>query len=71
MKTSYHPFALLSSTCPRWILGRRLKGAGHTRNGEEEQPLAPWGLGERGERAGKRDVILASGSAAARAQSED
>ncbi|XP_035524708.1 androgen receptor isoform X1 [Morone saxatilis] len=50
------------------LKGRRLKGAGQTRNGEEEQPLGPWGPGERGERAGKRDIILEPGSAAARAQ---
>ncbi|KAI3351945.1 hypothetical protein L3Q82_020769 [Scortum barcoo] len=36
------------------LKGRRLKGAGQTRNGEEEQPLAPWGIGERGERAAAR-----------------
>lgn len=35
------------------------------RNGEEEQPPAAWGSGER---ARKRDVILEPGSAAARAQ---
>ncbi|XP_044060143.1 androgen receptor-like isoform X2 [Siniperca chuatsi] len=50
------------------LKGRRLKGARQTRNGEEEQPLAPWGPGERGERAGKKDVNLEPGSAAARAQ---
>ncbi|XP_071313671.1 progesterone receptor-like [Trachinotus anak] len=50
------------------LKGRRLKGAGQTRNGEEEQPPVAWGPGERGERAGKKDVMLESGSAAARAQ---
>ncbi|XP_018530974.1 androgen receptor isoform X1 [Lates calcarifer] len=47
------------------LKGRRLKGAGQMRNGEEEQPPAAWGSGER---ARKRDVILEPGSAAARAQ---
>lgn len=46
--------------------GRRLKGAGQTRNGEEEQQAAGWG--EKGERAGKKDVGLESGSAAVRTQ---
>ncbi|XP_056239559.1 androgen receptor-like [Seriola aureovittata] len=50
------------------LKGRRLKGAGQTRNGEEEQPPASWGPGERGERAGKKDVMLDPRSAAARAQ---
>ncbi|XP_034545630.1 mineralocorticoid receptor-like [Notolabrus celidotus] len=49
------------------LKGRRLKGAGQNRNGEEEQAQASWGPG--GERAGRKDVILESGSAAARAQS--
>ncbi|XP_042348886.1 androgen receptor-like isoform X2 [Plectropomus leopardus] len=52
------------------LKGRRLKGAGQTRNGEEEQPLAPWGPIERGERPSRRDVILEPGSEAARAQRE-
>ncbi|XP_038555273.1 progesterone receptor-like isoform X3 [Micropterus salmoides] len=50
------------------LKGRRLKGAGQTRNGEGEQPLSPWGTGERGERAGKKDVFSGPGSAAASAQ---
>lgn len=50
------------------LKGRRLKGAGQTRNVEEEQPSAPWGPGERGERPGKKDVILEPGSAVARTQ---
>ncbi|KAM3612391.1 uncharacterized protein V6R79_007902 [Siganus canaliculatus] len=50
------------------LKGRRLKGAGQARNGEEEQHVAPWGPGEHGERPGKQDVILESGSAAVRAQ---
>lgn len=41
------------------------------RSGDEEQPLASWGLGERGERAIKKDVISEAGMAAARVQSED
>ncbi|KAG8004202.1 Androgen receptor [Nibea albiflora] len=52
----------------RAAAGRRLKGAGQTRNGEGEQPLAPWGPGERGERPGKKDVILEPGSAVLMAQ---
>lgn len=48
-------------------LGRRLKGAGQTRNVEEEQPPAAWGPGETGESAWKKDV-LEPGSAASRAQ---
>nr|AGV29985.1 androgen receptor alpha [Paralichthys olivaceus]AYN44209.1 androgen receptor-like variant 1 [Paralichthys olivaceus] len=50
------------------LKGRRLKGAGQTRNGEEEQPSATWGPGDRQERSGKKDLILEAGSAAARAQ---
>ncbi|KAM7389468.1 hypothetical protein PAMP_023445 [Pampus punctatissimus] len=46
------------------LKGRRLKGAGQTRNGEEEQPLAPWVPGERGERGERRkDAFLEPGSA--------
>ncbi|XP_054453043.1 progesterone receptor-like [Anoplopoma fimbria] len=45
------------------LKGRRMKGAGQMRSGEEEQ-----GPGERGERAGKRDVFLDPESAAAMAQ---
>ncbi|XP_029297002.1 androgen receptor-like [Cottoperca gobio] len=41
------------------LKGRRLKGAGQARNGEEDQHLAPWG---------KRDAILEPGSAVAVAQ---
>lgn len=60
-------FIYLCPTC--LILGRRLKGTGQTRNGEEEQPSAPWGPGERGERLGKKDVMLESGNAVGRAHS--
>ncbi|XP_026213050.1 androgen receptor-like isoform X2 [Anabas testudineus] len=49
------------------LKGRRLKGAGQTRNVEEEQPPAAWGPGETGESAWKKDV-LEPGSAASRAQ---
>ena len=73
MEASYLLYALLSSMCMYclwWVLGRRLKGAGPTRNGEEEQPLAPRGAGEIGDGAGKTDVITESGSAVAD-QSED
>ncbi|XP_041800185.1 androgen receptor-like isoform X1 [Chelmon rostratus] len=51
------------------LKGRRLKGAGQTRNGEEEQPPASWGHRVRGERAGLKDVMLEPGSAVARAHS--
>ncbi|KAK7899539.1 hypothetical protein WMY93_020392 [Mugilogobius chulae] len=48
------------------LKGRRLKGAGQARNGEEEQSgPAPWG--ERGERAGRKDSEPGS-SAASRPQ---
>ncbi|KAM4586225.1 progesterone receptor-like [Fundulus diaphanus] len=47
------------------LKGRRLKGAGQTRSGEEEQQAAAWGHGER---EGRHDVVLEPGSAAARAQ---
>ncbi|XP_030595127.1 androgen receptor-like [Archocentrus centrarchus] len=50
------------------LKGRRLKGAGQTRNGDEEQQAAGWGHGEKGERAGKKDVGLESGNAAVRTQ---
>ncbi|KAF7652570.1 hypothetical protein LDENG_00094630 [Lucifuga dentata] len=33
------------------LKGRRLKGAGQTKSSEEEQPMATWEPGERGERA--------------------
>lgn len=58
----------LSLSCLRSIVGRRLKAAAQTRNGEEEQPVAAWGHRER---SGKKDVILKPGSAAVRAQCED
>lgn len=48
--------------------GRRLKGAGQARNGEEEQQPASWGHGEKEERAAKKDAVLESGNAAVRAQ---
>lgn len=50
------------------ISGRRLKGAGQTRSGEEEQPAIAWGHGDREERAGKKDVVMEARHAAARAQ---
>ncbi|XP_020485367.1 progesterone receptor [Labrus bergylta] len=50
------------------LKGRRLKGAGQSRNGEEEQAQTSWGPGER-ERGGRQDVMLEPGSVAARAQS--
>ncbi|XP_063346110.1 androgen receptor-like isoform X2 [Pelmatolapia mariae] len=50
------------------LKGRRLKGAGQARNGEEEQQPASWGHGEKEERAAKKDAVLESGNAAVRAQ---
>ncbi|XP_037531326.1 androgen receptor [Nematolebias whitei] len=52
------------------LKGRRLKGAGQTRSGEEEQqqPAIAWGHGDREERARKKDVVMESRNAAARAQ---
>ncbi|CAI5651565.1 unnamed protein product [Oreochromis niloticus] len=50
------------------LKGRRLKGAGQARNGEEEQQPASWGQGEKEERAAKKDVVLESGNAGVRAQ---
>lgn len=50
------------------LKGRRLKGAGQARNGEEEQQPASWGHGEKEERAAKKDVVLESGNAGVRAQ---
>ncbi|XP_005815875.1 androgen receptor-like [Xiphophorus maculatus] len=47
------------------LKGRRLKGAGQTRGGEEEQQPGAWGHGDR---EGKHNVVLESGNAAARAQ---
>ncbi|XP_072252188.1 progesterone receptor-like isoform X2 [Leuresthes tenuis] len=53
------------------LKGRRLKGAGQARSGEEEQQPAAWRheeREEREEREGKKDVVLEPGNAAARAQ---
>ncbi|KAF7227716.1 progesterone receptor isoform X1 [Nothobranchius furzeri] len=52
------------------LKGRRLKGAGQTRSGEEEQQQQPatWGHGDRDERPGKKHVVVEPGNAAARAQ---
>ncbi|XP_061690842.1 androgen receptor-like isoform X2 [Syngnathoides biaculeatus] len=50
------------------LKGRRLKGVGQTRSGEEEQPPAAWGHGGGGQRPGMSDVILERESAVARAQ---
>uniref|UniRef100_A0A3Q2CEE4 Androgen receptor n=2 Tax=Cyprinodon variegatus TaxID=28743 RepID=A0A3Q2CEE4_CYPVA len=47
------------------LKGRRLKGAGQTRGGEEEHQPPAWGHGER---EGKHNFVLEPGSAAARAQ---
>ncbi|KAM7418039.1 hypothetical protein PAMA_017601 [Pampus argenteus] len=53
------------------LKGRRLKGAGQTRNGEEEQPLAPWVPGERGERGErKKDAFLEPGNTRAQGASQ-
>uniref|UniRef100_A0A8C7Y9L6 Androgen receptor alpha n=1 Tax=Oryzias sinensis TaxID=183150 RepID=A0A8C7Y9L6_9TELE len=48
------------------LKGRRLKGAGQTKNGEEEQQPTAWGPGEREER--KKDVIPEPGNMASTAQ---
>nr|XP_057919645.1 progesterone receptor-like [Doryrhamphus excisus] len=50
------------------LKGRRLKGSGQTRSGEEEQPPAALRPGEIGERPGRRDAILKHGSTVARAR---
>ncbi|XP_029961568.1 androgen receptor-like [Salarias fasciatus] len=50
------------------LKGRRLKGAGQTRNGEEEPQPAAWGHGDREDRAGRRDAALEPGNPAAKAQ---
>lgn len=61
---------LWSSSCLRWIPGRRLKSASQSRNVDEEQPLASWSNGERGVRSTIKDVILEPASAATMAQCE-
>ncbi|CAN9514769.1 unnamed protein product [Ophioblennius macclurei] len=50
------------------LKGRRLKGAGQTRNGEEEPQPGAWGHAEREDRAGRRDAALEPGNPAANAQ---
>lgn len=50
------------------LKGRRLKGAGQTRNGDEEQQPAAWGHGEKEERAGRKDAALEPGNASANSQ---
>ncbi|XP_026185733.1 androgen receptor-like isoform X1 [Mastacembelus armatus] len=50
------------------LKGRRLKGAGQTRNGEEAHPPAACRAGELGGRAWKKDVIMEPRSATAMAQ---
>lgn len=67
MEASYLLLAFLSVSSMA-ALGRRLKGAGQSRNVEEEQPPAMWGPGETGENAWKKDGILDAGIAASRAQ---
>lgn len=71
LKRSCPFFTLLPPTCLNWLwssLGRRLKGAGQTKNGEEEQQLVAWGHGEREERARNKDGVFEPGHSAARAQ---
>lgn len=46
------------------VLGRRLKGVVHAKNGEEEHPLTAWGPGEPGERGRSREAFSEPGSAA-------
>lgn len=45
------------------VLGRRLKGAAHSKNGEDEHLLTVWRPGEPEERAGNKEGILELGSA--------
>ncbi|XP_077465192.1 progesterone receptor-like [Stigmatopora argus] len=45
------------------LKGRRLKGVGQTRSGEEQQPSAACGLREGGERPGMTDAMLGQGNA--------
>uniref|UniRef100_A0A3Q1EVZ5 Progesterone receptor-like n=1 Tax=Acanthochromis polyacanthus TaxID=80966 RepID=A0A3Q1EVZ5_9TELE len=52
----------------RAAAGRRLKGAGQTRNGDEELHPAAWGHGEKEERAGRKDAAMEPGNASANAQ---
>lgn len=64
-------FSLLLPVCPLpvfCVVGRRLKGAGQTRNGDEEQHPAAWTHREREDRVGRKDVSLEPGNAAFRAQ---
>ncbi|XP_028314702.1 progesterone receptor-like [Gouania willdenowi] len=51
------------------LKGRRLKGGGHARNGEEEQQLAVWRHGEREDGVGRKDAMFEPGNAAAISQS--
>ncbi|XP_019739964.1 progesterone receptor-like isoform X1 [Hippocampus comes] len=45
------------------LKGRRLKGVGQARSGEEEQtPAASWGRGEGGERPEMRDAVSGAGA---------
>lgn len=48
------------------VVGRRLKGVGQAKNGEEEHPLTAWGPREPGERSGNNGAVLEPGSAASR-----
>ncbi|XP_023125306.1 progesterone receptor-like isoform X1 [Amphiprion ocellaris] len=50
------------------LKGRRLKGAGQTRNGDEEHQPAAWGHGEKEERAGRKDAAMEPRNASANAQ---
>lgn len=45
------------------VLGRRLKGAAHSKNGEDEHLPTVWRPGEPEERAGNKEGILELGSA--------
>lgn len=64
---SYHVyFHIMFSPCLWGNLGRRLKGTSQTRNGEEEPTPSSWGPGERGERAGRKDIHFEPGSAPSR-----
>ncbi|XP_030002059.1 progesterone receptor-like isoform X2 [Sphaeramia orbicularis] len=49
------------------LKGRRLKGAGQTRNVEEEQSAGAWGSGERGERVLEPRSAISRGQSASQA----
>lgn len=65
-QSKHRPCAgFLSDVCSRLccLLGRRPKGAAHSKNGEEEHLLTAW---RPGERAGNKEGILEAASAVSR-----